>query len=438
MDRGDTIAGGAGFDTVVYRGDRAQYTITVADGVVTVTGPSGIDRLTGVERLQFADAITDGTGVVLTNEVSGTAGADTLEGTALADIIRGLDGDDIINAGTGDDFVDGGAGFDTAVFYTGYSANTIINTVDGVTIVGSMMGTDRLVNIEHLQFYNATLIVGAGGGQYYNRPDLHWLEATEFADQIHSGGGADTIFGHGGDDRIWAGDGDDVITGGAGNDTIDGGRGNDVVNVSGAFSSYRLLMDGDDFILKGPDGGDSLTGVESIRFGDGRVLELNRMYGPGVDARGWIDGRIPEGLLSSGPWDDEQPLVLPGAHDNVSAVVKDTTAPEVLPVSDDSDDWLWKDDGGSLVLPGAEVAFVDNKGFAGPEVLPGLDDWTVGGITRFDQPAVLPGLDGRMDALLDSSVWFDRWSGQMLTIDEQGVIADRYVRYGWNFDDWGH
>lgn len=434
---GDTIAGGAGFDTVVYRGDRAQYTIAVSDGVVTVTGPSGIDRLTGVERLQFADAITDGTGVVLTNEVSGTAGADTLEGTALADIIRGLDGDDLINAGTGDDFVDGGAGFDTAVFYTGYSANTVINTVDGVTIVGSMMGTDRLVNIEHLQFYNATLIVGAGGGQYYNRPDLHWLEATEFADQIHSGGGADTIFGRGGDDKIWAGDGDDVITGGAGHDFIDGGAGTDVVNVSGAFSSYRLLMDGDDFILKGPDGGDSLTGVESIRFGDGRVLELNRMYGPSADLRGWTDGQIPEDLLSSGPGDGERPLVLPRAHDSGPAVLKDTNAPEVLPVSDDSDDRLWKDDGAPLVLPGAEVAFVDSKGFAGPEVLPGLDEWTVGGIAGFDQPEVLPGLDGRMDALLDSSVWFDRWSGQMLTIDEQGVIVDRYGRYGWNFDDWG-
>lgn len=35
-------------------------------------------------------------------------------------------------------------------------------------------------------------------------------------------------------------------------------------------------------MLEGPDGGDPLTGVESVRSGDGRVLELNRMYGPGA------------------------------------------------------------------------------------------------------------------------------------------------------------
>ena len=415
---GDTISGGAGFDTVVYRGDRAQYTITVANDVVTVTWASGIDWLTGVERLQFADAITDGAGLVLTNEVNGTAGADMIEGTALADSIRGLDGDDVINAGTGDDFIDGGAGFDTAVFYTGYSVNTIVNTVDGVTTVGSMMGTDRLVNVEHIQFYNATLIVGAGGGQYYNRPDLHWLEATEFSDQIHSGGGADNIFGRGGDDRIWAGDGDDVITGGEGHDIIDGGNGNDVVKVSGVFSSYRLLMDGDDFILKGPDGGDHLTGVESIQFGDGRVLELNRMYGPGVDVRDWIEGWIPEALLSGGLTDGEQPLVLPRVPDSEPVVFKDTTAPEVLPVADDGD-WLWKDDGGPLVLPGAEIDRYElDKGFGSPEVLPGLD--------------------GRTTALLDRSVWFDRWSDQMLTIDEQGVVVDQNVGQGWSSDDWGY
>lgn len=436
---GDTIAGGSGFDTVVYSGDRAQYTITVADGVVTVSGPSGIDRLTGVERLHFADAITDGTGVVLTNEVTGTAGADTIEGTALADSIRGLDGDDVINGGTGDDFIDGGTGLDTAVFYTGYFASSIIvNTVDGVTTVGSMMGTDLLINVERLQFYNATLIVGAGGGQYYGRgAENDWIEATEFADQIESRGGADVLDGRGGADTIWAGDGDDMITGGAGDDTIDGGSGNDVVNVSGAFSSYRLLMNGDDFILKGPDGGDHLTNVESIRFGDGRVLELNRMYGSDVDTRGWADGRIPETLLTGGAWNDERPLVLPGAHGR-DASVKDLGGPEVLPAPDSSDDWFWKDDGGPLVLPGAEIeVFGSDKGFGGPEVLPGLNDWMGGGPKGFDQPEVLPGPDGRIATLLDRSVWFDRWSGQMLTVDEQGLIVDRHVRDWWNSEDWG-
>ena len=112
-----------------------------------------------------------------------------------------------------------------------------------------------------------------------------------------------------------------MITGGLGNDRIDGGAGDDVLNVSGAASDYRLLMDGDDFILKGPDGGDHLTGVETIRFGDGRMLELNRMYGPAGGAG--ADGIIADHLLSPNPGDDDgdafvlpplpddQPLVLP-------------------------------------------------------------------------------------------------------------------------------
>jgi serralysin len=433
----DTISGGAGSDTVVYTGDRAQYTLAFADGVVTVTGPTGIDRLTGVERLQFADALTDSTGLVLINEVSGTAGEDVLHGTAFADSIRGLDGDDVIDAGAGDDFIDGGAGMDTAVFLTSYSSD-VLTTVDGVTTVGSRMGSDRLINVERLQFYNGTLIVGAGGGQYYGRGgENDWVGATEFDDQIESGGGDDILEGRGGKDIIRAGDGDDLITGGAGDDEIDGGSGHDVVNVSGAFSSYRLLMDGDDFILKGPDGGDLLTGVESIRFADGRVLELNRMYGPEADAAMWADGRIPEALLSGAAWAEDRPLVLPRADDEDRSASKEGGGPEILPAADGGENWFWKDNGEPLVLPGVDVeGLVGDKGFAGPEVLPALDDRGPGGPESFFRPDGSPAFDGRPMMELDRSVWFDRWSGQMPTVDEQGVIVDHFVRNGWISDGW--
>lgn len=203
-------------------------------------------------------------------------------------------------------------------------------------------------------------------------------------DILDGGAGDDVLIGGGGDDVLIGGAGDDQMIGGPGNDRIDGGAGDDVLTVSGAFADYRLLMDGDDFILKGPDGGDSLTNVETIRFGDGRVLELNRMYGPGVDARAWADGRVPEALLSGGARDGERPLVLPGADD--------------------------------LFVVGA-------KGFDGSEVLPGVDDWSPVDGRGFD-PEVLPGLDGRKLIALDHAILFDRWSGQMLAVDEQGLVVD--------------
>ncbi|WIY70082.1 M10 family metallopeptidase C-terminal domain-containing protein [Aquidulcibacter paucihalophilus] len=58
----DTLDGGDGTDTAVYSGNRSAYTITVSGGVTTVSGPEGTDSLTNVERLQFADMVTDAAG----------------------------------------------------------------------------------------------------------------------------------------------------------------------------------------------------------------------------------------------------------------------------------------------------------------------------------------------------------------------------------------
>lgn len=216
---------------------------------------------------------------------------------------------------------------------------------------------------------------------------------------VLGGATADILTGLQSDDIILTGGGDDQISGGSGNDRIDGGSGHDILYASGTAAAYRLLTSGDDFILKGPDGSDWLTNVESIRFSDGRVLELNRMYGPDVDTRAWADGRIPEALLSGGAWSGERPLVLPGAA-------------------------------------GDDGFVVSGKGFDAPEVLPGIDDWTVGGAKGFDQPEVLPSVDERTLFTFDRATPLDRWSGQMLTVDEQGLVVDYYARGGGNPDGW--
>ena len=144
----------------------------------------------------------------------------------------------------------------------------------------------------------------------------------------------ETLVGLQSDDVITGGAGDDLMSGGLGNDMIDGGGGNDVLTVSGRSSGYRLLRSGDDFILKGADGRDTLTNVERILFGDGRVLELNRVYASLADGRGRANTQISEDWLSDGATDGTWPLVLPGATDDFGANAKGFDAPEVLPEQD--------------------------------------------------------------------------------------------------------
>ncbi|MRV73188.1 DUF4214 domain-containing protein [Duganella sp. FT92W] len=49
------VDGGTGADTVVFSGNKAQYTVTQTDNKLEVASGGGVDVLTNVERLQFAD-----------------------------------------------------------------------------------------------------------------------------------------------------------------------------------------------------------------------------------------------------------------------------------------------------------------------------------------------------------------------------------------------
>ncbi|MEM9146929.1 MAG: DUF4214 domain-containing protein [Pseudomonadota bacterium] len=51
----DRINGGDGTDSAVFSGAAALYTIAESGEVTTVSGPDGVDQLTGIERLIFAD-----------------------------------------------------------------------------------------------------------------------------------------------------------------------------------------------------------------------------------------------------------------------------------------------------------------------------------------------------------------------------------------------
>ncbi len=275
----DTINGGLGTDTAVYSGNRSAYTISVSGGVTTVAGPDGTDSLTNVERLQFADQVTDATGAPLNGAINGSAGADILNGDAGANTINGLAGDDIINGGAGNDTIDGGDGTDTAVF-SGVRSGYTVSTSGNTTTVTGPDGTDTLTNVERLQFSDLTLIVGAGGGQYFGgTAGADTINGTAFADEIRGGDGADTINGQGGDD---------VLVGGAGADAMEGGTGIDTADYSSSAGRIRItLADGRAF--GGDAQGDTLSGIENVigtnsvatdfLTGDGNANRLSGLAG---------------------------------------------------------------------------------------------------------------------------------------------------------------
>ena len=76
------------------------------------------------------------------------------------------------------------------------------------------------------------------------------------------GAGADTIFGNAGDN---------LLTGGDGNDVIDGGLGNDTAVFSGLRSAYTITWNGTTATVVGPEGTDTISNVEVLRFSDQSV-----------------------------------------------------------------------------------------------------------------------------------------------------------------------
>jgi hypothetical protein len=83
----------------------------------------------------------------------------------------------------------------------------------------------------------------------------------------------DNILGTTFNDLIKAGSGNDTLTGGAGNDTLDGGAGDNTAVFSGKESDYKITVAGGtatiaDLRAGSPDGTDTITNIEHVKFSD--------------------------------------------------------------------------------------------------------------------------------------------------------------------------
>ena len=82
---------------------------------------------------------------------------------------------------------------------------------------------------------------------------------------------ADVIIGRNGDDHIEGFAGDDTQAGGPGNDSLDGGAGLDIAVYSGPRSQYTITQTSTGITVAGPDGIDTLSGIELAQFSDATI-----------------------------------------------------------------------------------------------------------------------------------------------------------------------
>lgn len=290
------LHGGSGDDSLV-AGDEADL-LEGGDGNDILSGGWGNDVLIGGAGND--GLIGDGGGAGTLGSTA-TSQDDILDGGAGDDVMQGGFGDDIMRDSAGNDEMHGGAGFDI-VDYSGAAAGVVVTTYVGWDIrtgywgrqdtVGA--GTDLLTEIDGL-------IGTQFDDQLSGRLDAWSYEQGWVFDEYFDGGeGQDRIIAGSGADTLLGGGGDDILDGGLGDDRIDGGPGWDTLVLEGARGDYQILRSGDDFIVKGLDGRDTLSGVEMLRFVDGTGLDLARMYEVGPQVLPGIDDLLDKTPVAPG------------------------------------------------------------------------------------------------------------------------------------------
>ena len=303
----ETIAGGGGNDTVVFSGKYAAYQIGSANGVFVVSGPNGIDDLTGVETLKFADATVSASSLGSVHQIIvGTSGNDALTGTGANDTLVGLGGNDTISGGGGNDLLAGGPGDDSLNGGPGNDTATYVDASTGVTVnlqiakaQATGAGTDTLTAIENVtgSAYSDVLTAAAGGSV---------LKGMSGDDQLIAGPGNDTLDGDGNDTASYAsaksavtvslavsgpqttgGSGKDTLvsienvigskfndtfTAGPGTESFDGGAGTDTAVFAARAANYLVQHVGYSVDVTGGGQADTLNNVEVARFTDEQVI----------------------------------------------------------------------------------------------------------------------------------------------------------------------
>ena len=339
-----------------------------------ITGSAGLNGLISLDLDggDGDDTLTGGDGA---DVLRGGAGEDTLLGKQGSDTVLGEDGNDllVVNDGDGSDFLEGGPDADTVEVNTGSDARgddlRIEPNGDRVRL--------RRNNLEQFLLNIGTTenlhVNGQGGGDVIiASPGLANLTSLDLdggdgddlvigsdgPDTIRGGRGNDTLLGRQDNDVVLGGDGDDQLNwnNGDGSDQIEGGAGSDTVQVNtddsigdrievDPFNSQRVLV--------------RRTNLEMfvLDIGTAENLDVNLLGGNDVAVASAglrdlialdFDGGDGNDLMLGGDGDD----VLRGGND------KDTLlglGGDDVVLGEDGDDLIFVNDGqGSDVVEGGQ------------------------------------------------------------------------------------
>jgi len=259
-DGNDILDGGAGNDRLI--GGDGKDTMTGGDGdddyVVDTTADTVIEALFGgtdtvstalanytlganLENLIVGSTNGRGTGNWENNTLWGSSGNNTLDGGYGHDTLDGRDGNDTLIGGWGSDRLNGGTGSDWAS-YAGAAAAVRVELATGEGFLGDAQG-DSYTGIENVR---------GGNGDDILRGDAN-------ANTLAGGAGADRLFGQ---------DGNDILIGGSGADRLSGDAGSDWASYAGAAAAVRVDL-ATRTGLRGDAQGDTYSGIENVRGGDG-------------------------------------------------------------------------------------------------------------------------------------------------------------------------
>src|SRR5262249_5012555 len=272
---------GAGNDTVVLDGRRADYTITydAASQTFMLARFGLVDSVTGVETLQFADGAVAVSSLIAgddnDNSLTGTAMADDLNGAGGNDRLLGLGGNDRLDGGTGNDVLDGGDGDDTLL---GGAGDDTLTGGAGVNAPDGGVGRDAASYAEAAAAVHVDL--GASGPQAtgVGTDTLVSIEdviGSAFDDTLIGAPGVVNHLSGGAGNDLLVDLGGDVLDGGAGNDTASYARSTAAVTIdlalSGAQANGATLIGIENVVgsagwdtLKGAGGNNVLTGGDGF------------------------------------------------------------------------------------------------------------------------------------------------------------------------------
>ncbi|MBR1187294.1 peroxidase family protein [Bradyrhizobium sp. AUGA SZCCT0160] len=264
---GDIILGGDGGDTIMGKG-----------GDDIIDGDKWLDVQIGV----FAAGDVNHTGAPIAVHNSMTTLASSMFSGAINPAQLGIIRTIRTDTTAGD--------IDIARYQGNITEYTFGNDVNGMvtvthTIEDSLDGSDKLRNIERLQFLDTTvgLVIGTPG----NDTGATALNGTAGNDLILGLAGNDTLNGLGGNDILVGGLGTDTMNGGLGDDTYMVGLGdaagtgdviNEPVNATSGGTADRLVIQAAGTALTGLNASDNNTGTNNgslvVNF-NGQTVTVN-------------------------------------------------------------------------------------------------------------------------------------------------------------------